>query len=267
MTALSTQISLTFKWALRDRLFHAVIGVALIMFLLVPALSIFSMRQVQELAITISLSSISLVLLVLATLLGTSSIWRDIERRYTASVLALPLSRTTYVLGKFCGIALFISMCAALMGIVASVVILIVSAHFPSDISVHWQNIWAAIIADILKYLLVAAMALFFSSLSTSFFLPFFGTIALYLAGSASQEVFEYISGEFGRTLPATAFFLIKGVYYVIPNFAAFNLKVQAIYGLPLPYNGLFLTLLYFMLYIAILLFLSVSIFSRRQIP
>ncbi|MGA2152083.1 MAG: ABC transporter permease, partial [Geobacteraceae bacterium] len=80
---------------LRDRLLQAVLGVAAVMLLLVPSLSTFSMRQVQELAITLSLSSISLVLLVLALLLGSSAVWRDIERRYTASILALPVSRAT----------------------------------------------------------------------------------------------------------------------------------------------------------------------------
>ena len=48
---------------LRDRLLHAVLLVAVGMILLIPALSSFSMQQTQELAITLSLSGISFVLL------------------------------------------------------------------------------------------------------------------------------------------------------------------------------------------------------------
>ena len=76
-------------------------GIALAMILLVPAFSSFSMRQVQELSITLSLSSVSLILLVITLLLGASSIWRDIEKRYTTSILTLQISRAAFLLSKF----------------------------------------------------------------------------------------------------------------------------------------------------------------------
>lgn len=258
---------LTLRWALRDRVFHAVLGVALFLFLLVPSFSLFSMRQVQELSITMSLSAQSVVLLVLATLLGSSSVWRDIERRYTASLLSLPVSRAAYVLGKFCGIALFIAACAAFLGVVAAAVVYISSVTHPSEMPVHWGSLAAAVAVDTLKYLLLAAFALLLSTLSTSFFLPFFVTLAVYFCGSASQEVYEYISGSFGKEIPPALLALMKGVYYVIPNFSVFDLKLQAIYGLPLSLSGIALSLLYFCVYTAILLFLAVWTFSRRELP
>lgn len=258
---------LTLKWALRDRLLHAILAVALLLFFLVPAFSLFSMRQVQELSITLSLSAISFVLFLLTTLMGSSSIWRDVERRYTASVLGLPISRTSYLLGKFSGIALFIGVCSILLSIASCVVIAISSAQYPSDIPIHWQNIVLAMAADTLKYILLASVAILFSTLSTSFFLPFFGTISIYLAGNASQEVYEYISGDFGKKLSTPVLAFIKGTYYVIPNFSAFNLKVQAIYGLPLSLPGMSYIVLYFLIYTSILLYISVWIFSRRELP
>jgi Cu-processing system permease protein len=267
MGILGQMIIVTLRSAFRDRLLHVLSVVALILFLLVPAFSLFSMRQVQELSITLSLSAISFILLVIATLLGSSSIWRDIERRYTTSLLGLPLSRSTYVLGKFAGIAIVILLCSVLLGLVALAVIVIASAQYRSDIPVIWLNIIFAILFDGIKYILVAALALLFSSFSTSFFLPFFSTIAIYLAGSASQEVYEYISGDFGKTLLPISKVLIKGVYYLLPNFTAFNLKVQAIYAIPLSMGGLFFTFCYFIVYTGIVISLAVWVFSRRELP
>lgn len=266
MHAVYNQMLLTLRWALRDRVFHAVLGVALFLFLLVPSFSLFSMRQVQELSMTMALSAESMVLLVLATLLGSSSVWRDIERRYTASLLSLPVSRAAYILGKFSGIALFIAACAAFLGMVAAAVVYISSVGHPSDTPIHWLNLAAAVGVDALKYLLLAACALLLSTLSTSFFLPFFVTLAVYFCGSASQEVYEYISGSFGANIPPPLLVLMKGIYYLIPNFSVFDLKLQAIYGLPVPFSGLILTLLYFGVYTAILLFLAIWIFSRREL-
>ena len=255
----------TLRSILRDRVLHALLSVALLMFLLVPAFSLFSMRQVQELSITLSLSCTSFILLILSTLLGASSIWRDIERRYTASILGLPVSRAGYLLGKFFGITLFIAACTALFAVVSVVVIKIGAAQYPADISVRWENVLLAIGADGLKYVLVAAVALLFSSLSTSFFLPVFGTLAIYFAGSASQEVIAYVSGEFGRQISPVAKGFIQLVYYLLPNLSAFDLKVEAIYALPLSASGLLLTFLYFLVYTGTLLSLAVWNFSRRE--
>lgn len=261
-----TYLRLTFIWAIRDRLFIAVLVVALLLILLVPAFALFSMRQVQELSVTLTLSSVSFVLLILSVLLGSSSIWRDIERRYTASVLTLPISRYSYVLGKFCGLSLFLAVSGLLLGAAGAVVITVISAQYPSDLPVHWGNIFLAISADILKYIMLAAIAMLFSSLSTSFFLPMFGSIAVFIAGSGSQEVYEYVSGAYGKTLSPVTVALIKGAYYSLPNYAAFNLKVQAIYGLSHSWIGLMLTLVYFLVFTVMALSGCMLLFSRRQL-
>ena len=116
------------------------------MILLVPSLSSFSMRQVQELAITLSLSATSLILLVVTLLLGTSSVWRDVERRYTTSIMTLPLSRGAFLLSKFISIALFLIICVIVLGLGSALVILLASASYPSEIPIHWGNICLALV-------------------------------------------------------------------------------------------------------------------------
>jgi ABC-type transport system involved in multi-copper enzyme maturation permease subunit len=239
---------------------------ALFIFLVVPALSLFSMRQVQELSVTLSLSAISIILLILTVILGSSSVWRDLDRRYLASILGLPVSRTSYILGKFTGIVIFIMIGCILLGLVATAVIALVSAQYPSDIPVQWLNIWVAIVLDGLKYVLVAAVALLFSSISTSFYFPFIATFVIYFCGSASQEVYEYIISDYGKTLSAVTRTVVSSVYYFIPNFAAFDFKVQAVYALPVSLQGLLYTGTYFLIYTSIILLIAVFAFNRREL-
>lgn len=266
MNGLFPLVFLTFRGTIRDRVLHAVLGVAFLMVFLVPVLSYFSMRQVQELAITLSLSAISFVLLVISLLLGASSVWRDIERRYTASILTLPISRGHYVIGKFLGAAIFIIFCALILGLSSVLVIKLAASRYPSDIPIYWLNYAIAVVADLAKYILLTSFALLLSSVSTSFFLPFFCTTAIYFAGSGSQEVFEYISSELGKGVSPLSLLAIKFAYYVLPNLSAFNYKVHAIYGLPIDPQGLLYTFLYFVVYTAILLSIAVWSFSRRQL-
>ena len=123
-------ISITFKGALRDRLFKG-IAVGAFFLLLVPAVSPLSMRQVVELSITLSLSLISVILLLLSVFLGGTSLWKDIERRYTYGVLGLPLTRTSYLLGKFLGIAACLFLTTLLLGAVGCGLIKYVSMAYP----------------------------------------------------------------------------------------------------------------------------------------
>jgi ABC-type transport system involved in multi-copper enzyme maturation permease subunit len=255
------------RMTLRDRILHAIFGVAVVMLLLVPSLSSFSMRQVQELAITLSLSSISLCLLIIALLLGSSSVWRDIERRYTASILTLPISRGNYLLAKFASISISLLVCGIILGMAATVVISFAAASYPSDLPIAWGTLLTAIVFDVLKYIVLTAVAILLSAVSTSMFLPFFGTFAIYLAGSASQEVYEYVSAEFGHEIHPLSVGIIKGVYYLLPNFSAFNFKVHAVYALPISAPELYFPFIYSLIYTCILLGLAIWAFNRRELP
>lgn len=254
------------KWIVRDRILQALTGVALLLLVLVPAFSVLSMRQVQELSITLSLSFISFVLFVLSALLGASSVWRDVEKRYTLSLLPLPYSRASYLLGKFLAISVCLCCSALVFTAVAAVAIWFSSGLYPAASPINWFNILVAVSFDVMKYILLAAFALLLSTFCTSFFLPIFGTISMLLAGNASQEVYEFITKNAAGAKMSVVFrAAVRILYYLIPNFNAFNYKVSAIYPVPFKFEGLLYTFVYFMIYTGIVLCVSIQVFSRRE--
>lgn len=261
---MTTIIRITLKGIFRDRVFQGIMVTACA-FLLIPVMASLSMRQVTELSLTLSLSLISFILLLLAVFLGGTSLWKDIERRYTFSVLGLPLSRQSYLLGRFGGTALFVLLTTAVLGIAAFAVVLYASSLYPPERPVIWSNMAICILFDALKYILLIAVAFLFSTVSTSFFLPIFGTIATFLAGGVTQQVYEFVNSPAGKSLSPLVKQLATGLYYILPNFGAFDLKVNTIYGLPLPANGLFLTAAYFAVYVGLLLSVAAAIFARRE--
>ncbi len=260
------QMRLSLRWALRDRVLHAVLGVGIVMLLLVPLLSSFSMRQVQESALTLVLSISSFVSVIVAILLGSSAVVRDIEQRYAVSVLALPVPRWSFLVGRFLGIAVFLLFISLLfMGL--SLLIVPYSALInPPDRQAVWSSIVLAITFDGLKAVLVAAVAILLSCFSTSFVLPFFVSIGLLLAGSASQQVYDFIHSSASALLSPWLKSAASLLYFCLPNFSAFDLHLQATYALPLHYGSLFITFSYFVVYTSIVLLLSCLAFSRREI-
>lgn len=258
-------MKVTLKGIFRDRVFQGIIALA-VLFLFIPSAASLSMRQVTELSITLALSLISFILLLLSVFLGATSLWRDMERRYTFGVLSLPLSRSSYLLGRFLGIALFLLLTSALLGGAACVAIKASSTLYPADRPLVWSFIFLAIAYTTLKYILLVAVALLLSTVSTSFFLPVFGTICTYLASGISQQVYEYVHSP--AAAETVAPFLRQAVtvfYYLIPNFAGFDLKVNAIYGVPPNTGGVALGAAYFVAYTLLLLGAATFLFNRRE--
>lgn len=257
-------MGVTLQGIFRDRVFHGILVVALF-FPLIPGISQLSMRQVTSLSITLALSLISFILLLLAVFLGGTSLWKDLERRYSYSVLSLPITRTSFLLGKFLGIALFLLLTACVLGCVALAVVGLVAGSHPPDRPVLWGVLICAVCFDALKYILLVAVALLLSTVSTSFFLPVFGTISIFLVGNASQQVYDYVHSTAGQVLPLLARNCAIGLYYLLPNFSAFDLKMNAIYGLPLNPGGIALTLGYAVVYTALVCSLAAAVFCRRE--
>lgn len=260
-----TIVAVTLKGLFRDRVLQGILVAALV-FLMIPAISTLSMRQVTELALTLCLSLGSFILLILAVFLGCVSLWRDVERRYTHSVLSLPSNRSFYLLGRFAGISVFLLGTAVLLGLLSAAVVLVTAGNYPPDRPISWIAVVAAIGFDTAKCLLLVSFAVLFSSVSTSFFLPIFGTIAIYLVGGASQQAYDYVLSPAGQTLSPLARQAAEALYYILPNFSAFDLKVNAIYSLPLNYHSLALTAAYGVLYTIFLLCIAAAIFSRREL-
>lgn len=255
----------TFRGLVRDRFVYAILGIAFFFTLMVPILGSFSMRRVQELSLDLSLSLNAFFLLVLGLFLGTSSLWNEIERRFCHSVLTLPVSRGCFLFGKLAGISIFLVFCSILLGLVSSIFVLLSSLSYPSDVPISWMNFVFAITFDGLKAILIAAVAMFFSTVSTSFYLPFFVTLAIYFCGSALEGVSNYLHGSAGQNIHPLLVWCVDFLYYLLPNFSAFNYKIQAIYALPVTIADALWSLSYFCIYSCIIVFFSVFIFNRRQ--
>ena len=258
-------ILITLKGIFRDRIFQGIMALS-VLFLFIPSVASLSMRQVTELSITLSLSLISFIMLLLAVFLGATSIWKDIERRYTFSVLSLPVSRSTYLIGRFLGIALFMLITAFFLGSIAMISIKLASLPSPPARPLLWSAIVATIVFDALKYIIVVAVAMTLATVSTSFFLPIFGAISTFLAGTVTQHVYDYLHTPSAlAAVSAGVRSIALLLYYLLPNLSGFDLKVHAIYAIPLNAQGLLLTLAYFLIYTGIVLSIGTLLFARRE--
>jgi hypothetical protein len=111
------------------------------------------------------------------------------------------------------------------------------------------------------ELMLVTAVALFFSTFSSPF-LSAACTIALYVAGQFSRELRDFYSLADSRAVG----WLTRGLYHLLPDFAAFDVKMHVVHGLYVPAGYLATTAAYGVAYIAALLLAGTYIFSRRDL-
>ncbi len=256
----------TFKGGVRDRLFHAVFAVTILLFFTMPLFSSFSMRDVFGVAVTYSLAVISATGVLLSIIIGSTLIARDIQNRTIYAVATLPISRGHYLLEKYLGLCLLLLCAMGILGIFNYVGLCFMSASNPPDRPVLLVNYAAYLFFDLEKILILSAILVLFSSVATSSFLPMFLTLAVYAVGMTTEKVKFFIEmTKEGHEISPLVKAVAKGAYYVFPNLSLFDLKAQVIYALPLDSGTLALTFCYGSGYIVIMLALACGAFARRD--
>ncbi len=106
----------TFREAVRDRVLYAVLGLACAILLFTLSLAELSLNEERRVVADVGLASISFFSVVMAVFLGSSLLYKEIERKTLYVMLPKPIAREEFLIGKFFGIVLTASVFIALMG-------------------------------------------------------------------------------------------------------------------------------------------------------
>jgi Cu-processing system permease protein len=258
--------ALALKGGVRDRILAAILIVGGLLLLTTPVVAVFSMRQVVALATSYSLSIISLTGLLLTLFMAMTLLARDLEQRSIYTVCSLPISRSAYLLGKFLGLAILIFVALAILGCFSAGGLYVLEHFYPGQRPLAWGAYALGLWYQYWIFLIVGGITVLFTTVATSHFLPLALSVGLYFASYSTEAVRYFIQSSGGqeRLGPLTKVFG-RLVYWVLPNFSAFDLKAQVVYGVALDGRALLFTQLYGCGYLGILLVLAMMSFSRRD--
>jgi ABC-type transport system involved in multi-copper enzyme maturation permease subunit len=247
----------TFREAVRDRVLYNLVFFALLMIGAAILVGQISIGIDQLVIVNLGLSAISAFGLVMAIFIGVGLIYKEMEKRTLYSLLAKPIRRWQFIVGKYAGLllTLFVNTCFMTIGV--GVALFYVNRAFArSDV-----YILVAVYFILLKLAIVTALALFFSCFTTPMLSTLF-TIGIYIAGMFSTDLFNI-----GMVTQSPA---IKGItrilYYVLPNFHNFDVIGQASHGFAIPPQLIAQNTLYALLYAAILLVAAAAVFSGKNL-
>ena len=259
-------IAVAIKGGVRDRVLAAILVVGLLLLLTTPVVAVFSMRQVMALATSYSLSIIGLMGLLLTLFMAMGLLARDLEQRSVYTVCSLPISRSTYLLGKFLGLAILIFLAVAILACFSSGALFILERIYTPEKPFAWGYFFTGLWFQYWVFLIVGGITLLFSTVATSNFLPLALTVGIYFGSYSTEAVRYFLRTGAGREKMGPAIKALgQVVYWLLPNFSAFDLKSQIVYGVAMNTKALLLTQLYGLAYLGVLLVLSSLAFSRRE--
>ncbi len=246
----------TFREAVRDRVLYNLVAFAVLLSgaaILVGEISIDIERLV---VVNLGLTAVSLFGVVIAIFMGIGLVSKEIEKRTLYTVLARPVRRWEFVVGKFLGLTGTLVVNTFFMAIGVFLALLYVAHKFDkADIAVL-----VALYFIVLEFLIVCALALLFSSFSTPLMSAVF-TFALFVIGSLAEDL-----RGFARITHGLAGAIATGVAYLVPNFSALNIINQAAHGDAVPGRFILYNTAYALLYSAMVISGAVLIFQRRNL-
>jgi ABC-type transport system involved in multi-copper enzyme maturation permease subunit len=266
MRAISWIAVNVFRESVRDRVPY---NLALFAVLLIGAsflLGQLTAGQDVKIIKDLGLAATSVFGLFIAIFIGIGLVSKEVERRSIYSLLAKPITRPQFIAGKYAGLVLTLAVNLAAMTIALYAVLGYLTYLATPAERAAWDapgmdpRLLEAIALIFVELMVVTAIALFFSTFSTPLLAAAL-TFGLFVVGHFNSDL-----KNFDRIVESRpAVWLARGIYHLLPDFSAFDVKTQVVHGLPVGAGYLAATVGYGLAYIAALLIVSMLIFARRD--
>ena len=266
MRAIAIIAGAVFKESVRDRVPYSMVAFASLLIAASYLISQLTAGQDIKIIKDLGLAAISWFGLVIAVFIGIGLVSKEVERRSVFAVLAKPVSREQFVLGKYFGLVTTLVVNLSVMTLAFFAVLF----YFDMVTSAYAKTAWpapaidprlgVAVLLTMAELMIVTAIAVFFSTFSSPL-LSALLTFGLWVTGHFNTDL-----RNFEAVLDVTpVVWLARALYYLLPNLAPFNIRAEVVHGVSVPGPQIALTLAYAAVYISVLLIGAVAIFRRRD--
>ncbi len=243
----------TFREAIRDRVLYLLLFFALASLLFSRLLALLTVGDRIKIVTDVGLASISLFGALMAILMGTGLVYKEIDKKTIYTLLSKPIHRHQFLLGKYFGLVLTLFVMLILMVLIFFVV------YFLHALTLEWTML-IAVFYVFLELCLITAVALFFSCFSTPILSSIF-SLAFYLIGHLSWGLETLIQ----KMEPGLGKVTAKILYTFLPDLENFNFKTEIVHHLPIPPQVLFFSTIYGIFYTVFVLFLAILVFRKKD--
>lgn len=244
----------TFREAMRDKVLYVLLFFAGAAILGSKAIGWVSIGQDVKIMKDISLAAVLIFGVLIAIFVGTNLVYKEIDKRTLYTILARPMRRYEFILGKYLGLAFVLALVTTIMTGAGALYVAALGG------SITLTYFFAALLIYC-ELLLVTAFAVLLSSLTS----PILGALivfSVFLFGNATNILVDLPQQlDNGLAKP-----LMRAVYYAVPNLSNFNIRAEAANGVDVSMGYVAWAVLYGAIYTALLLILASLAFEKKDV-
>lgn len=249
----------TFREAARIRVLYGILVLVVAANLLALVVGQMSIREEQRVARDIGLAGISLFGSLTAIFLGILLLYTEVQRRTIHAIVSKPIERWEFVVGKYVGMALVLTVLVGLFALAMTGML-------------AWQGggmseaVVKAIVLSWLEVLVVAAIAIFFSSFSTPFLSGIFA-LGIWVLGRLTPDIVSATKSASAAisTVAGIALRIIPDVHVYAVSGRTLDGQYTSIHGEFVPWSYVGLASLHGLGWIVGLLAFAAVLFQRRD--
>jgi len=255
-----------FRESVRDKVLYNLVFFAILLIAASALIGQLSAGQELKIIKDLGLAAMSIFGLFIAVFIGIGLVFKEVERRSIYSLLAKPITRTQFILGKYAGLVLTLAVNLGIMVAAFYAVLAWLDATTPAVLKRAWEApaldpaMLTAVALVFVQLMVITAVALLFSTFSSPL-LSAALTFGVFLAGHFSADLRDLEQAVQSPVITGVT----RALYYLLPNLAAFDVKARVVHGDPVLWTDVGLAVGYGVLYIGALLTAAVWIFSRRD--
>lgn len=254
MNRIKTVAANTFRESIRDKVLYVLLFFAVATILGSKVLGWISIGQDVKIIKDICLAAMSVFGTLIAIFVGANLVYKEIDKKTLYTLLAQPMKRYEFMLGKYMGLLAVIVVSLGFMTAGSSAFLWLMGGA----IDAVW---FQAILLILIKLVLLTAFSILLSTLVS----PILGAIivvSFYVTGHAT-EVFKDLPSQFDGTMSKH---VLEFLYYIIPNLSLFNLQSEASNSVPVAGGYIAYALVYGLAWTALFLVLACMAFEGRDV-
>ena len=243
----------TFREAIRDRILYLLLFFAAASLIFSRLLALLTVGDRVKIIKDVGLASLSLFGALMAILMGTGLVYKEIDKKTIYTLLSKPIHCYQFLLGKYLGLTLTLLVMLSLMSLIFLAIV------FAYTLRIEWELL-IAILYIFIEICLITAVAILFSCFSTPILSSIY-SLSFYLIGHLSWG----LEAPIRKIKPGIIKTLAQIIYTFLPDLENFNFKTEIVHNLPLPSRIFLFSAVYGIFYIIFLLALAVLIFRKKD--
>ncbi len=244
----------TYREVVRDKILYGILVFALLLIGVSLVLGGLSFTEQARISANFGFSGMQLSASILAIFIGSTLVAREIEKQTILTLLARPLTRSQFLVGKFLGLGLVIATVMAGLALVVGALVASLGLKIGAPFFVALYGIG-------LEALLLVAITLFFGSFSRPVMTVIFAS-SMFLIGHWIGELetlsrSKFVDETFRRVAPVVA--------RLLPDLERFNWRSAPIYDVAIPASEIVNGTIYAFGWLVVVLTLTAIVFRRRD--